>query len=180
MHSPKPGYGSAQRSAPLLDGSATVQDAARAHGPHNSLIPTAAKEVSAADQHSSARASHGLLSASRQLSNGHGRHSSRDHMQRQRERSQERSRHSSSRDGSVDRRGKQSTGRGRRADSPYSPSRAAHRPSRQSDSRDGSPGAGGSASQVASILQLLSAVTLQSIRKCVARPMPLSNLTARM
>ena len=177
MHSPSSGYRSAQRSAPLTDGSATVQDAARAHGLHNSMTPTAAKEVSAADQHNSACASHGLPSASRRLSNGHASHSSRDHMQRQRERSQERSRHSSSRDRSVDHRGKQSTGRGRRADSPYSPSKAASKPRRRSNSRDNSPGEKGSASQVASILQLLSAVTLHSIRKCVARPMPLFTLT---
>ena len=151
-HSPGSGYGSAQRSASLADGSATVQEAARA--------------------------SHEVPSASRRLSNGHGRRSARDHMQR--ERSQDRSHHSSSRDRSLNLRGKQSTGRGRRDDGPYSPSRAARRPRRQSDSREKSPGEEGSASRVASILQLLSAGTLQSIRKCVARPMPLSNLATRM
>ena len=180
VHSPKYGYGSAQRSAPLADASATVQDAARAHGLHNSVAPAAAKHIPAPEQPSSARAAHGLPLASRRHSNGHGSHSPRDRMQHQRDRSQERSHHSSSRDRLVHHRGKQSTGHGWRAHSPYSPSRAAHRPSLQSDSRGRSPAEGGSASQVASILQLLSAVTLQSIRKCVTRPMPLSNLTARM
>ena len=154
-----------------------MQDAASSHGLHNSTT-AAARDINSPDRPSPAPASQRFHLASRRHSNGHGSRSSRDHMQRQRERSQERSHHSSSRDGSLSHRGKQSTGRGRRADSPYSPSRAARRPRQRSDSRDGLPGEGGSGSQVASILQLLSTVTLQSIRKCVAGPMPLSNLTA--
>ena len=177
-HSPQFRYGSAQRSALLADELATVQDAANAHGLHDSMRPAAAKGMPTPDYPDSARALHRHRSASRLHSNGHGSRSSRDHVQR--ERSQEVSHHSSSRDRSVDHRGKQSSGHERRGSSPGSQSRAVGRPHQRSNSRGKSPGEGVSASWVASILQLLSTVTLQSIRKCVARLVPHSNLTERM